>query len=181
MGVLLDELTTPPLRVVIGRLLGTAATADIAVSTIHLAALDLSADETAGVARCRILLGRLDARELGGIGAHGSATDTHLRALLEFLLSGRVEIRSAGMAAWLPDFSLYAGLRPPGPPAACVVGAHYFRTPVIADGPSLTCVLFDAAAVARAARRFEMLWERAHDVQPAVVAALERVLHEQQS
>jgi hypothetical protein len=176
MNVLLDEETDPPLRSVIGRLMASATTADFAVAAARLAAIDLTEEETAGVARCRILLGRLDAQELASLGEHRAALRPQLLVLQRFLLSGRVEVRSAGMAAWLPDFSVYSGLRHGAAREVCVVGAHYFRVPWIEDGPSLTCVLSSQPAVTRAQRRFERLWEHAHDVMPAVVAALEQVL-----
>jgi hypothetical protein len=177
MTVLIDETAAPSLRTVIGGLLCNAVSADFAVSAVRLAALDLTIGETSSVQRCRILLGRLDAVELGSIGAHGAAAAPHLIVLKEFLLSGRVEIRSAGVHAWMPDFSVYTGLCGDGPTAVCLVGAHYFRVPWVAEGPSLTCVLFDRGAIVRARNRFEALWGRAHDVLPAVLKELEHTLH----
>jgi hypothetical protein len=177
MTVLIDETADPSLRAVIGRLLSSAVSADIAVSAVRLAALDLTTGETARVRRCRILLGRLDSIELGSIGACGAATLPQLTVLKTFLLSGRVEIRSAGVHAWMPDFSVYTGLCGNGPTAVCLVGAHYFRVPWVAEGPSLTCVLFECAAILRARNRFQALWDRAHDVLPAVLTELDHALH----
>ena len=49
-------------------------------------------------------------------------------ALLRFLRSGAVEIRSAGMNGWTPDFSIYRGIEPNGGiDAVCLLGAHYFH------------------------------------------------------
>jgi hypothetical protein len=105
MNVLLHETSDPPLREVIGRLLGAATRADIAVANMRLGMLDLHAGELARVTHCRVLLGRLDAQSLAGTTA-AAATAASLDRLLEFVMSERVEIRSAGMGAWLPDFSV---------------------------------------------------------------------------
>jgi hypothetical protein len=178
MNVLLDELSRPELRDVIGRLLGAADAVAIAVAQVRLAAVDLTAAETGHVRQCRILLGRLDAGELTSLGTHADRMREQLGGLLRFLRSGRVQIRSAGMSAWLPDFSVYEGLPATNgdPDAVCIIGAHYFRVSPVAQGPAFTCALTDAAAVARARRRFDELWEDAHDVHPAVVAAIEEIL-----
>jgi hypothetical protein len=111
---LIDDASRPTLRERIGRLLSTCASAEIAVGHIRLAALDLTEHETRGVKRCRILLGRLDARALTDFGFADAGVDDRMRALLAFLESGRIEIRSAGLGAWSPDFSVYRGLRDGG-------------------------------------------------------------------
>ena len=62
MRFLLDEQSQPPLRAVIGALLTSADSADIAVMRVRLAALDLREKELTRVSRCRILIGQLDAQ-----------------------------------------------------------------------------------------------------------------------
>jgi hypothetical protein len=179
MNVLLDELRAPPLRLVIGSLLRAAARADLAVAHVRLAAIDLAADEMSSLVHCRMLLGRLDAQELARLDTPAQRARRHLETLHRFLTSGRVEIRSAGIGAWSPDFSIYTGLGDgdAGPRAACIVGAHYFHQPLVDGGPSFTCVLTEAAAVRLAQARFARLWDGAHDVHPAVVGAIEHILH----
>lgn len=199
MSLLIDDAAQPSLRVHIGRLLSTCARADIAVSHVRLPALDLTANETRRVQHCRILLGRLEARALMDFGFVDEHSDERLHTLLQFLGSGRVEIRSAGLGAWSPDFSIYRELsgdahgdacavdaqddayavgnhgnaRPVGRHgSACLIGAHYFRDPMTSNGPSFTALLHDADAVACALARFEALWERSHDVLEPVVAAI---------
>jgi hypothetical protein len=166
MNVLLDERRLPPLRQVIGRLMSVATRVDFAVSNVRLAAIDIGEAETGSIASCRFLLARLDARELTLLTASDARRREQLHGLRRFLESGRIEIRNAGTGAWHPDFSVYTGLR--GVPAAqsnaCLVGAHYFYQPLVASGPSFTCVLTDAAAVAAARARFESVWEIGHDV-----------------
>jgi len=171
MSSLIDDASQPSLRVYIGRLLSTCARADIAVGHVRLSALDLAGDETRGIQQCRILLGRLEARALTDFGFVDERSDERLYGLLEFLGSGRVEIRSAGLGAWSPDFSIYRGLSATAHDGACLIGAHYFRDPVT-NGPSFTALLDDADSVARALTRFEALWERSHDVLEPVIAAI---------
>lgn len=174
MKALLDERSRPPLRAVIGALLASAEEADIAVTRVRIAALDLHADEVAHVRRCRFLLGRLDARALsvGGASARGDRRE-RVAVLLRFLRSGNIEVRSGGMCAWTPDFSIYRCIRGGGDiAAACLIGAHYFYEPP-EHGPSFTWAVDEEAAVLRATRRFEEIWQRSHDALPAVLHAIE--------
>jgi hypothetical protein len=95
-----------------------------------------------------------------------------MAALLQFLRSGRIEVRSAGGASWHNDFSIFRGLPadhvlPKG--RACLVGAHSFWNPQATEGPSFTCVLGSPGATARAARRFAQLWNSAYDVLPIII------------
>lgn len=165
---LLDERSSPPLRAVIGRFMVRADTVDFAVSRIRLANLDLSAEEVTGPRRCRVLLGQLDASTL--LDAEGAHQDAIAR-LDEWTRSGRLEVRSAGIAAWTPDFSLYGTQ----PRATCLLGAHYFGSPQLTVGPSFTVITEDRDAVDVLRARFDRLWEHSHDVLPAIVAVLERV------
>lgn len=175
MTLLLDETCTPSLRTVLGRLLGAAAAADFAVASVRLAAIDLTTAEASAMGRCRFLLGRLEAEGLSQIAA--GAEREHLLTLRDLLGSGRIEIRSAGMSAWLPDFSVFRGLHDTtGTRDVCILGAHYFRLPPVAAGPSLTCIVADRKAVDLATRRFAALWQRAHDVHAAVFDTVDRML-----
>lgn len=165
---LLDERATPPLRSVIGKLMATSETVDFAVTRIRLASLDLTPREIAGPGRCRVLLGRLDASTLLDTdAARADAVD----GLIRWARSGRLEVRSAGIGAWTPDFSVHrdrTGSR-------CLLGAHYFGSAQLTVGPSFTCITDDPACVRLLAARFDGLWARSHDVLPAIVGVLERV------
>ena len=140
---------------------------DFAVNRIRLANLDLAREEIDGI-QCRVLLGRLDASTL-------LDTDTARVGAVEGLIgwarSGRLAVRSAGIGAWTPDFSVYHGVSG----SRCLLGAHYFGSPQLTVGPSFTVVTDDPASVAMLQRRFNRLWERSHDVLPAIVGVLERV------
>jgi hypothetical protein len=181
---LLDEEGTPSARQVIGSLLAAATHAEIAVSHVRLGAIDLVDTETGRVQQCRVLLDRLDAGSLASLAGHAvERAERDALALLRFITSDRVELRSAGISSWRPDFSIYRGLSacrpghdaraPARTRAACLVGAHYFGQPPAA--PAFTCLIDDAAAVDVALRRFEQLWLRSHDVSDVVIAAVARL------
>lgn len=167
------------LRTLIGRLLVDATRADIALARVRLAALDLTAPEVRSGARCRVLLGALDASVLldaANDASSGTPNETAvvrpgLRHLAEWLASDRLEVRSAGIGAWKPDFSVYedrAGT------STSLVGAHYFGSPQLAVGPSVTVVTTDASAARLLRGRFDELWGRAHDVAPAILDVVRR-------
>jgi hypothetical protein len=165
----------PPLREVLGTLLCQATHADVAVAHLRLFAIDLSPAEAAGLARCRVLLGRLDAAGLDELGPAGDGVAPRARALITLLDSGRVRVRSGGALAWCPDFSIFRGLpRTAAAPAgaACLVGAHFFNRPHAGPGAALTALLTGERAVALAGERFDALWHGAHDVDEAVRGAL---------
>lgn len=168
IGPLLDTTSRPTARQVIGSLLAGATHADIAVRNIRLAALNLTESETRGMTKCRVLIGTLDVNSL----VFPDLDTDRFRILLGFVSSDRVEIRSAGMGAWLPDFSIYRtiGAARGDEPDTCLIGAHYFHAP--AGEPSFTCVLHDPCAITHAQYRFDQLWDCGHDVREAVVAAV---------
>jgi hypothetical protein len=167
---LLDERTDPALRRVIGELLRGARTADLALDRVRLGVLDLTEAEMRAPRRCRVLLGRLDASMLLDAPAPGRSAS--IGGLLDWLDSGRLEVRSAGFGAWTPDFSVFETA---GGDRTALVGAHYFVSPQLATEPSFTVVLRDPDACATLGTRFEEVWERAHDVSPAIRGVLERV------
>jgi hypothetical protein len=176
--LLLDDRTDPPLRTLMGALLARATTADFALSRLRLDGLDLGAGELAGIQRCRVLLGRLDARTLEEMmesQSHGPARRHHLRTLREFLASGRVEVRAAGVVAWNPDFSILHGLRDAPAHSLALVGAHYFLRPYPIDGVALTMLLTQPRTVARVRDRFDELWDQGYDVGEVVRATLDHL------
>jgi hypothetical protein len=164
---LLDDTSSPPLRQVIGELMIGAERVDFAIARIRLAALDLSEEEVTGPDRTRVLLGQLDASTLLDAGA---ADRTAVAGLIRWARSGGLEVRSAGIGAWTPDFSVFHGSNG----GAALVGAHYFGSPQLTVGPSFTVVSMEPETRRILARRFDGLWERSHDVLPAIVDVLER-------
>ena len=163
---LLDERSDPPLRTIIGELLASADAVDLAVARIRLANLDLSEREVSGPRRCRVLLGHLDASTLLDAGtARRDAVDR----LARWTRSGRLEVRSAGIGRWTPDFSIYHTQDG----GTCLLGAHYFGNPHLNVGPSFTVIVSDPETRAALAARFDQLWQRSHDVLPAIAQVLE--------
>jgi hypothetical protein len=174
--LLLDDRTDPPLRTLIGALLARATTADFAISRMRLDGLDLGDGELSRIQRCRVLLGRLDARTLEELmrgDGYGPARRHHLRALRDFLASGRVEVRAAGVVAWNPDFSILDGLHDAPAQTVALIGAHYFLRPYPIDGVALTTMLTAPTPVARVRVRFDELWDQGYDVGEVVRAALD--------
>jgi len=167
-AIVLDELATPPLRLVIGSLLSRSVRAHVALEHVRLAAVDLTAPELNRV-NCRMLMGRLDVEALSEL-ATASQAAPRLRALGDFLQSGRLELRAAGLLRWRPDFAVFE--LPPPHGAVALVGALYFSNAAVVGGPALTCIICAPAAVERLRRRFEDLWNRARDVGDVLHAEL---------
>jgi hypothetical protein len=167
MNIVLTETSDPSLRYVIGALLTRSESADVAIANIRLSHIDIDAGELAHV-RMRILLGRFEA-------AHTSdpLLAARMEGLAALVLSGAVQLRSAGMGTWLPDFSVYR-LDGATPRAACLVGAHYFGEPPC-SGPCLTSVHTDAHSVGTAAARFNELWDMGHDVSAVIAQAMRQM------
>lgn len=176
-----DEASTPSLRSLIGDLLQHSRTADLALARVRLAALDLTAAEVRGPARCRVLLGQLDAAMLvdatttpGAAPGRSTRRESLLR-LADWLASDRLEVRSAGIGLWTPDFSIF---RDRAGAATCLLGAHYFGSPQLTVGPSFTALVDGADGAAVLQLRFEEVWGRGHDVSPAILDVLERTAEE---
>ena len=161
----LDEFTTPSMRETIGALMGVSTHVDMAVAHMRLAGLDIHQRETGRLQRLRVVMGKLDADAL--LQAASRPLD-QLRRLRTLTGSGLLEVRTVPRFRWRPDFSVYDG--------AALIGAHYNDLPYPADGIALTCVVTDANAVRRCARRFEQMWDLGYDVLPVVIETLDQLL-----
>lgn len=170
---LLDERTKPDFREVFVSLAGRSHAMDTAVGRIRITGLDLTRREIASVESIRLLLGRVDALTLRAE-AEAVLSDPvrarRLRHLVDRLRAGRIRIRSAPLAGWNPDFTVF---RRSGRAWTVVVGLHWFARPFPHRGPALASVHGPSGAH-RAARRFEQLWGRSHDIGPAVLNLLGR-------
>jgi hypothetical protein len=169
---LLDERATPPLRRRIGDLLAEADETSFALARVRLAVLDLGDDELGSLSRCRVLLGHLDASTLldASDSAGRRALAPALGRLFRFASSGRLEVRSAGLATWNPDF----GIAQRGTQVTGLLGAIHFGNPELLTGPTLTAITRDPDATALLRLRFDDLWQKSHDVLPAILQVLER-------
>ena len=167
---LFDGLREPDLRAFLGTELEQSSHASFAIRRVRLARVDLTPRELRNMRRCRVLLGRLDADALAG----PEVTDGTARTatLLDLAASGRLEVRSAPLLTWDPDFALIGH---GAPSDTLVIGSIQFapaarRRPV--EELALACATRDGEAVASAAVRFEELWERGHDCLEAITDAL---------
>ena len=165
--IFFDGRGAPGLRGFIGRELAAASVASFAIRRIRLARLDLLPEELRGVRRCRVLLGRLDADTLADTGA--SPTSARTATLLDMAASGRLEVRSAGLLAWEPDFSVIGSGRESD---VLIFGCHQFVPQQPVEGLAMACAIRDPTVVRAAAARFDELWERGHDALEAVTDAL---------
>lgn len=172
-GALIDERSRPDFRDVFGSLACEASAISSAVTRVRLTTLDLSADELRGVAHFRVLVSELSALRLDGEARALSAEPrraANVGLLLDMLEGGRLTVRSAPLGGWSPDFTVF---HRDADPTWVVTGFHWFERPYPHRGPALAALLGgDAARLA--AKRFDELWESAHDVGPAVWTILAR-------
>ena len=170
---LLDERGRPDFRDVYGWLLSRSSRLDVGLTRIRLSTLDLVRGELDGVRSIRLLLAEVNAVQLDAE-AHGVMLREEkrevLHALSDRLSRGIIEVRSAPLGGWSPDFSIFHDLEGP---AAVVIGSHWFERPFPHRGPAFAA-LHGPEAAADANRRFEEAWERAHDIGLAVLSILER-------
>jgi hypothetical protein len=171
-SALIDERSIPTLRFTLGQLLASAKTADIAITHLRLAGLDLTSAEATGLEKCRVMLGRLDAAALNDASLEAEGFRHRVQLLRQFAHSGRLEIRTAPHHVWNPDFSVFSGL--PDNECLALVGAHYFGQPYPLYGLVLTCVLKQPHAIRLCRSRFEELWQAGYDVLPVVADTLDR-------
>lgn len=166
--IFIDGRGSPSLRGYLGRALAETADASFAIRRIRLARLDLVHEELRAVRRCRVLLGRLDADTLADPDALPASART--AALLDLAASGRLEVRSAGLLSWDPDFSLLRGAGAGS--ATLLFGCHQFVSGQPVEGLTMACAIDEPDVVRAATLRFEELWERGHDALEAVTDAL---------
>ena len=160
---LIDERDALALRTLIGRLLSSAGRADIALTHLRLAGVDLD-DSEFTVHKCRLMIAQFNAEQV--------ASAYQSRTLAGIAESGRLEMRTAPHHVWHPDFSIFHDL--PDGPDVLLLGAHYFGRPYALFGVALTAVTTDPADVHRASIRFEELWNAGYDVLPVIHDALRR-------
>ena len=166
-AALFDERRRPDFRDVFGALATGATDIATAVQRVRLSTVDLSRAELERVESFRVLVAEMNALHLDA-DARGLQSDPrrapNAELLRELLECGRLEVRSAPLAGWAPDFTVFAG---PDGPRAVLTGFHWFERPYVHRGPALGAVHGEVAA-RLAARRHDEAWERAHDVGPAV-------------
>jgi hypothetical protein len=163
----MEEGRRPDFRDVFGHLARCSTSIDSAVTRIRLSTLDLTPGELQGVTRFRVLLAEVNALSLD---AEARVLHTlenrapNLRLLARLLERGDLRIRSAPLAGWSPDFTVFSD---EAGPSAVLCGFHWFERPYPHRGPALASLHFaDGAALAH--RRFDALWDQAHDIGPTL-------------
>jgi hypothetical protein len=170
---LIDDRSRPGFRELFGRLARRATGLDVALTHLRLSTLDLSDRELAHVQRIRLLLAEVSAVSLDAEAhalLHRSPMAANLRRLATLLSLGRIEVRSAPLGGWAPDFSVF---RNDTGPFAVMIGPHRFDRGLIHEGPVLAS-LHDAPEAVRVSARFAEIWTRGHDIRPAIAGILGR-------
>lgn len=172
---LVDERSPRPFRWAFGHFLRQSTQLDTAMLRIRLSGVDLSEREVKGLTRLRILVADINARTLEEE-AFALLMDpekhANLTRVLSLLREGRMELRSAPLAGWSPDFSIFSG---PDGPRGLLLGLHWIQRPFPHRGPAWA-VTFGPHEAEMASRRFQELWSGAHDIRPAVQRLLERAI-----
>lgn len=166
-GYLLEDGRRPDFRDVFGHLARQSTLLETAVTRIRLSTLNLTSTEMGSIQHFRVLVAEVNALSMD---AEARVLFTmpqraaNLGLLVRLLESGTLEVRSAPLAGWSPDFTVFFGA---DRPKAVLTGFHWFERPYPHRGPALASLHgADGAGVAH--RRFTELWERAHDIGPAL-------------
>lgn len=170
---LLDDHSTPDFRETYGALSRGSTTLDVALTHIRLATLDLTKAELGRVHQVRLLLAEVSAAALDAEAhavLHRPKVADNLRRLATLLDLGQIEVRSAPLGGWSPDFSVFGNEKGC---FAVLMGPHRFDRSALHRGPELAS-LHGASAAARIGQRFEEIWEQGHDIRPAIVGILTR-------
>ncbi|MBT8398091.1 MAG: hypothetical protein HKO65_06010 [Gemmatimonadetes bacterium] len=163
----------PDFRDVFGELLSGSSMVEIAILRIRLAAVDLSSRELKGVRRFSVLVAEANAATIEEE-AYALTMDPgkrqNLRRVLGLLQTGVLEIRSAPLGGWSPDFSVFSD---DVGPQNLLLGLHWFHRPFPHRGPAWAA-RFGPTEAKRARERFRTLWDGAHQIGPAVQKLMER-------
>ena len=170
---LLDERSSISFRVLFGELLARSSAVDVAILRVRLGAVDLSAGELRGLRHLRLLVAEVNAQTVEGE-AYALVMDPvkreNLARILKLLQEGLMEIRSAPLGGWSPDFTVFSEDRGPH---TLLMGLHWFHQPFPHRGPAWA-TRFGPEEASRAQARFQELWAGAHDIGPAVQRLMER-------
>jgi hypothetical protein len=170
---LLDERGRPDFRDVFGSLAARATHVLTAVTHVRLSTVDLRAEHLPALDAMHVLVSEMSAHHLDAEARALLALPKrapNVRFLASLLEEGRLEVRSAPLGGWAPDFTVFVD---EDGPRAVLLGFHAFERPYPHRGPALTS-LHGGDAARLAAVRHRELWESAHDVGPAVWGILSR-------
>jgi hypothetical protein len=170
---LIDERSVTSFRQVFGDLLSRSTRLDTAMLRVRLSGVDLSEGEVGGLERLRLLVAEVSAQTLEEE-AFALLSDPEKRGnltrVLALLQAGRMELRSAPLAGWSPDFSVFSG---PQGPLGLILGLHWIQRPFPHRGPAWGAT-FGPEEAKRGGQRFQEIWDGAHEIGPAIRRLLER-------
>ena len=172
-AVLLSDRGRPDFRDVFVDAVRRSVDVAVAVTRVRLSTLDLEADDLARLESMRVLVVELNALTLDAearlirADPRRAARVSLYRDMLE---SGRLEIRSAPLGGWSPDFTVFAD---DAGPTAVLCGRHWFQRPHPHRGPALASLHYGKAARMTSWRHAE-IWQGAHDVGTAVWSILSK-------
>jgi hypothetical protein len=164
---LLDERGRPDFRDVFGALARRSTLILTAVTRVRLSTVDLSHEEVHKLKKMRVLISEVSAVQLDAeaksllLQPH-RAPNVHLLTLL--LEEERLEVRSAPLGGWSPDFTVFCDNERP---LALITGFHAFERPYPHRGPALLSVHGPEGA-RLALLRHKEVWSGAHDIGPVL-------------
>jgi hypothetical protein len=168
---LFDERGRPDFRDVFGALARRSTVILTAVTRVRLSTVDLSHEEVHRLQKMRVLISEVSAIQLDAEAKNlllqpHRAPNVHL--LTSLLERERLEVRSAPLGGWSPDFTVfYDGDRP----LALLAGFHAFERPYPHRGPALLSVHGPEGARLASVRHNEV-WSGAHDIGPVLRSLL---------
>lgn len=172
-AILFDERGRPDFRDVFAALTRRSTDVMAAVTRIRLTTLELGKEELEPLRSLRVLVCELSALRLEAEAhalAHQRRRLSGLHVLARLLEDGRLQVRSAPLGGWSPDFTVFADATGP---CWLLTGFHAFERPYPHRGPALAG-LHGPEAARLAAGRHDELWVAAHDVGPTLWTLLAR-------
>ena len=172
-AILMDERGRPDFRDVFVGNVRQSVDVAVAVTRVRLSTLDLDGEDLEGLESMRVLVVELNALTLDAearLLRSDPRRASRIALYREMLESGRLEVRSAPLGGWTPDFTVFSGT---GGPQSVLCGKHWFQRPYPHRGPALATLHFDDSA-RLAARRHGEIWDAAHDVGPAIWSILSK-------
>lgn len=172
-AILFDERRRPDFRDVFGALARRSERICTAVTRVRLTTIDLGPDELGTLRSFRVLLSEMNALRMESEAhalIHMRRRAPGFRLLTGLLESGALEVRSAPLGGWSPDFTVFADN---GGARWVLSGFHAFERPYPHRGPALASLHGeDGAQLAQ--RRYDELWAQGHDVGPTLWTLLSR-------
>ena len=166
-AVLLDERSRPDFRDVFGHMVQASSDIAVAVTRVRLSTLDLDRADLAKVQSLRVLVAELNALTLDSearLIRADARRAPRVKLFRDLLEEGRLEVRSAPLGGWSPDFTVFSNEKGP---QSVVTGFHWVERPYPHRGPALSPMPIRLAAQGHAEP-----WKQAHGKCSAVWSIL---------